>query len=356
MAWLLPPLPPTFEAALRDVRARGPEARAAAAERLARPDPSREEEAMNGLLALCQDASVGVRAAAVRSLKELGNARGMDCLLDRLDDADPLVRELAVVAIAGLGGRRAQAALCRALRSPHPEVRFQAVASYAEICELDDAAPLALFHDPDAKVRANTARSVSRLGQPAQALLREALNDEDALVRSEAALSLARMGDASGVSALRSALANAELAVEALDAIGGLGLRELSDDVATIAQAVLKPLDLKVAAARALLRVGDARGATALRELLRAFRSHARSHAVEVVGELRVKELAGELERLARRPRGADLFTLAEALAALLPESQEARAGLTWLARRTDPVGDRARSALTVFEPRAHTP
>src|SRR5438552_12152887 len=122
MAWLLPPLPPTFEAALRDVRARGPEARAAAAERLAQPEPGRGQEALDGLLSLVADPSVGVRANAVRALKELGDLGAMEALLERLDDSDALVRELSVIAIAALGGRRAEAALLRALRSPHPEV------------------------------------------------------------------------------------------------------------------------------------------------------------------------------------------------------------------------------------------
>jgi HEAT repeat protein len=347
MAWLLPPLPPTFEAALRDVRARSAEARAAAGERLAEPEPGNAERALEGLLVLASDGQASVRAAAIRGLKQLGREDAMACLLERLDDSDALVRELSVVAIGAIGGPRAEAVLLRALRSPHPEVRFQAVASYVESCEPDDAgAVVPLLRDPDPKVRGNAARSLSRFSAHAHDDLRRALTDDDGQVRSEAALALARSGDASGVAGLRTALGDPELVVEALDAIGGLGLRELSGEAAAIAQAVLKPLGLKVAAARALLRLGDARGTRALREVLRAFRSDARSSAVQVVGELRIGELAGELQRLALRPRGVDPETLVDALAALLPDSEQARVGLQTLARRLDPAGERARVAL----------
>ena len=109
---------------------------------------------------------------------------------------------------------------------------------------------------------------------------------------------------------------------------------------------MLKPRTLKVAAARALCRLHDARGVDALRDVLRAFRSDGRSYAVQVVGELAIHELAGELLRLAHRQRGVDPAVLVEALAALLPESAPARAGLTLLARRNDEAGEQARQAL----------
>ena len=66
---------------------------------------------------------------------------------------------------------------------------------------------------------------------------------------------------------------------------------------------------------------------------------------MQVAGELRVEELAGELARLARRLRGTDPEVLVEALAALLP-AEEARAGLVQLARRDDRAGEQARAAL----------
>ena len=69
MSFLLPPLPPTFEAALRDVRAQGMEARRAAAERLGKAEADQRSAALAGLLALADDKDARVRAEALSSLK-----------------------------------------------------------------------------------------------------------------------------------------------------------------------------------------------------------------------------------------------------------------------------------------------
>jgi HEAT repeat protein len=363
MSFLLPPLPPTFEAALRDVHARGVPARVAAAERLAATEPDALDRAIEGLLVLAADVDARVRAAALRAIKDIGPPAAplaLDGLLARLDDRDALVRELAVVALGAIGSERAHNVLRRALRSAHPEVRFQAVASLAEAGDASDTPALtAMLRDADPKVRANTARSLSRLGAAdsatapalrggasAHADLRALLSDTDSDVRIEAALTLARAGDASGADALRAAIDDTEYALEALDAVAALGLAELREPIALLAQSVLKSRTLKVAAARALCRLHDPRGIDALRDVLRAFRSDGRSYAVQVVGELAIHELAGELLRLAHRQRGVDPAVLVDALAALLPDSTPARAGLTLLSRRNDQAGEHARQAL----------
>ena len=52
---MIPPLAPTFDAALRDVRAQQPRFRGAAAVRLAEPPDERRDEAVQGLLTLAKD-------------------------------------------------------------------------------------------------------------------------------------------------------------------------------------------------------------------------------------------------------------------------------------------------------------
>src|SRR6185503_7859900 len=96
-------------------------------------------------------------------------------------------------------------------------------------------------------------------------------------------------------------------AFEAIAAIAALGATERADDLAKVARAFLKPLELKAAAAAALAKLGDPRGVTVLREVVRAFRSDGRTYVAETIGMLGLVELADELVLLAERPRGADL-------------------------------------------------
>jgi HEAT repeat protein len=343
----LPPLPPTFEAALRDVRARKLEARMAAAAALADPPAARRADALSGLLELAADRDARVRGAAVKALQMLGDRGALPELIARMEDGDGLVRELAVVALGSLGGRDACDALRTALRSHHPEVRFQAVVSYVEACAAPVLSALKpLLRDEDPKVRANAARSLVRFGAEARGELQRALDDPEPHVRAEAALALARLGESPDEEALRPALSDPELLPDALDAVARFELRALQEEVAALALSVLKPLPLKAAAARALLRLGDPRGVPALRGVLRAFRGDGRSYAVEIAGELQVRALVPELLRLSRWLRGTDPAALTAALSALLPLEPAARKGLERLARRDDDAGEQARQVL----------
>lgn len=348
MSLLLPPLPPTFEAAVRDVSARKVEARLAAAKRLgASSEPERRATALASLRALLSDRDGRVRAAAVEALHELADPACLDALVNKLGDADPLVRELAVIALGALPDGVALQALREATTSEHPEVRFQAVMSYAEASpEPLPAVVLSRLHDDDARVRAHAARAARELGVTAAASLRAALDDASARVRAEAALSLHACGEVAEPAALAAALDEPDLTLEALDAIGNARVSALREPVAALASRVLGPRWRKAAAARALVRIGDDLGVAALREVLTSLRGDGRSLAAQAVGELGLTELVPELVRLCRRPRGADPVVLAEALTALLPRTDAAREGLGLLARRADQAGELARAAL----------
>jgi HEAT repeat protein len=248
----------------------------------------------------------------------LGGESVVQRLMLGLADEQAHVRELAALALVELGGDHLAAMLADALASEHAEVRFQAALGCVE-------AP-----DPTRHVEVLVAL----------------LDDRDARVRKAAALSLARLGDARGGAQLGAALRDPDFALDALDALAAIGQAAQADAIAAIAQRVLIAPVLKAAAARALVRLGDERGVTALREVLRGLRGDARSYAVEAVGELQVHELAGELVRLSRRPRGTDPLTLVAALAALAPNSPQARGALETMAGRKDAAGERARELL----------
>ena len=348
MSLLLPPLPPTFEAALRDVGARKLEARVAAAKRLGdAAEPEMRVAALAGLRTLLGDVDARVRGAAVDALIELADPRAQGALIERLGDTDATVRELSVIALGALPDGVATDALRAATTSEHPEVRFQAVMSYTEACpEPLPAVVLRCLRDDDARVRAHAARAARTLGPDAVGPLRAAQDEHAVRVRAEAALSLHALGEPAEPTALAAALDQDDLTLEALDAIGAGRVVALRPLVAALASRVLGPRWRKAAAARALVRMGDELGLVALREVLTALRGDGRSLAVQTAGELHLTELMPELLRLCQRLRDADPTVLAEALIALLPRAEAAREGLAVLAQRPDRAGELAREAL----------
>jgi len=161
----LPPLPPTFDAALRDVNARAPRFRLAAAERLAAAGDGEVVQAIEALQQLLRDELGPIRAAAAVGLGELGS-EGDNALLtvlrEALRDEHAEVRQAALAAAARLdpspGWLKAH------LKADGPALRFAAVVALAEHCPgsaADAIAPLA--EDPDEGVRAAAVRCLGRL-------------------------------------------------------------------------------------------------------------------------------------------------------------------------------------------------
>ena len=348
MAWLLPPLPPHYEAALRDVTAQKPESRMAAAERLGRAEGEQKERAFEGLLKLASDEHPDVRATALAALGMLGDARGLDSLLPHLHDAHPAVREYAALAIGQIGGERAIAALRKALANSAPEVRFQAITALAELAPesaLDDILPL--LADTDAEVRSEALAVLANLAEPHLAgHFAGCLDDPSPHVRLEAALALAHMGDARGQAVLLDALTVRDRVYEVADALARIHAQAAREPLARIALAFLPAPDVRAAASAALIRLGDERGITGLRRVLRGFRSDARSYAVQLVGECQADPLVEELVRLSERPRGADPFTIVTSLAKFAARSPAARTALSKLTGRPGEIGEAARRAL----------
>ena len=295
---MLPPLPPTFDAALRDVTSSKWSARLAAAERLGHGPASRTDEATQALLPLLCDRHPRVREATLASLSQLPRVDPemdeltLEGILTTIEDAAPNVREAAVIATASIGGPRAAEALTEALQSPHPEVRFQATMGLAELVGQDAASTLMpLLHDDDAEVRMHAATAL-RLTHDRMAAdpLAIALDDPSEAVRIEAALTLATLGDRRGANRLREALRHREYAVDAALALGDLGATEATDDLARLAKArwFRSPL-VRAAASASLARWGDDRGVTSLRGLLRSTRPETRAFTQELVDRYEIR-------------------------------------------------------------------
>jgi HEAT repeat protein len=320
---------------------------------LAAPPEGREDEAKRALRGLADDPAPEVRAAALSSLGQLGDTEAFEVVLARFDDGDATVRQIALIAIGELRDARALPALMDALRDPRPEVRYQAVASLAMV-DPDGAADVLgrCVVDEDAEVRSQLAEVLGSLerGDSATAL-GILLEDPEREVRQGAAIALARIGDGRGVGALIEALDDRERCFEAAWALGELGAARARDPLARVAQSFLKPLAVKAAAAAALVRLSDPRGEPALKAVLSAFRSDARSYAAQLVGELRLASLAPEVVALTRRPRGADPMVVVEALVKLAEVSADARAELERLAGDEGEVGEVARGWRRRAEP-----
>jgi len=351
MTLLLPQLPPKWSAALRDVQARRVPARVAAATRLAQPSDEREiEQALAGLERLSTDVDARVRAAAVQALAELADARTLPLLRARLADSDGYVRELSALGLADLGWSVAAEPLLAALRSEHPELRFQALAAAAASGDPQlTAHVMRMLGDEDPYVRASAVAATRSLehADNLSAKLRAALADPDRKVRGQAGITLATFADPTGTDALLEAIDDPELALDALEAAPQLSDDRVRERLAFVAGSVLGSRLIAAAAARALARLGDPRGAHCLRELLRAFRTQGRSLAVQTIGELELVDLAPDLARLAQRPRAVDPSALVESLSRLASKAPEAAEALRQLATRSDAFGEAARS----FEP-----
>ncbi len=340
LATLIPMQRPTFEAAIRDAGSRKREARLAAADRLGSPPTGLEAEAAEALAILADDPDPAIRRTALLALGGLEDAgrAHLALVLLRFDDGDPAVRQAAVIAAGSLGGDEAAGAIRDALESPHPDMRFQAVMSVVEL-DLEDTAHLvrARLSDDDAEVRAHAAEALGKKGdEEASEALAKALDDEAPLVRYEAALALASLGDDRGAAVLREALHVPETAIAAAMALGDVRAESAREDLAAIAKRkLLSPL-MRAAVGGALCRLDDARGVAALRAAMHALRADGRGLAVQLAGELALFELAKDLATLARRPRGTDPVTLAEALGRLAHESDVARSALEEMAQSGD--------------------
>ena len=282
-----------LEAALRDLGDRDPRVRAQAADALGRVAPTEHDPAVSALVRAADDEHPSVRYAALLSLGELAAGAAVDAIAARLGDGEPLVREAAAIALGQLGpagGARAWSALEAALAAAEPEVRFQAVASLSEI-DAARAAPLvvALLDDEDGKVRAQAAAALGDAGERRHAdRLARLLDDRDD-IRHEAALALARLGDRRALPALVAGLGVADRALDAATPLASLGVGEDAVARAALGHEVERffgdPM-VKVRAAEALAKAGDARGRAHLAKAARSRRDDVRGLAQSVLSEL----------------------------------------------------------------------
>lgn len=171
--------------------------------------------------------------------------------------------------------------------------------------------------------------------QSADAIVR-LLQDPSDPVRFTAAVALASLGDSRGASVLRAGLAHPDRAFTAAIGLGDLEDHESRSALLRLAKHRWRssPI-LRVAAARALVKLGEPVGINVIRSVVRSWRIEARQYAVELVGELGLVDLVPDLARAIQKSRRRERAVYETALERLAPQSQEAEALLASL-RGTD--------------------
>ncbi|WP_394850643.1 HEAT repeat domain-containing protein [Pendulispora brunnea] len=259
---LTPPLARNLEASVRDLESTRPSTRASSIADLVRHaqgDAAVRTRAIPLLeKALASDAAPEVRSAAAVALGDLGANEALSALLVAVEDADLHVRQMALNALGEIGDVRALPRLRRALGDGRPEVRYQGIIAFCRVSQEEDDTLEALekaTSDEDAAVRyialriaeeridttakhlpppscngTRSARAASwtKLGPRA----REMLHDPARQVRVVAAIFLAKTGDDTGHEIIERVVrgqlrADKEDEREAVEIAGELELREL---------------------------------------------------------------------------------------------------------------------------------
>ncbi|MGD8605916.1 MAG: HEAT repeat domain-containing protein [Myxococcales bacterium] len=336
---MIPPLRPTFDAALRDVRAEDSRFRVAAASRLAEPPPERRDAAVRGLLALAEDPVGTVREAAFESLGVLEAKEGLSFLIEAFEDPHAGARQAAVLAAGRVAPERGADAIMRLLDDPRPEMRFAAIWTLSSLGEAHAPAVAQGLEDPDEELRLVALQCLGDLGANDYVdSMARLLDDPAHAVRFGAASALAALGDRRGASTLRAALRRSDLAFPAAIGLGDLADHDSADELRRLAQHRWRSPILRAAAARALVRLGDPLGIAVIRRLVRSWRIEARQYAVQLVGELGLTMLIPDLARALKRSRKAERPVYEATLEELASQSPEAVALLAHLRQGDHPM------------------
>jgi HEAT repeat protein len=319
---LLPPLAPRFDAALRDVTAKGGQFRHAAAKVLGDAPEGREDEARRGLIALARDADPRIRAEALLSAARLPHPDLLPLVDEAIDSFHPLVIDPALELAASLG-RDGHARITKALAAPHKDVRF-AAARAITLTPFEGAAEalLAAFPDEDDETSAQIARALGDLGvQRAGDALARALASSSRVLKSAAAFALGDLDDPRALPALVEALEHRETLADAALLLAKLGRSDAAGAVRRQADRLFVPALERALLLGALIRLGgDADAEIRLGKMLRSFFPTKRAvaaHAIVVMELGSMLPAVRDAVRRGRLPR-----SMGEAIEAQLHEAK----------------------------------
>jgi len=184
--------------------------------------------AVESLITMLEDESVGLRQEVVDELGEIGDTRAVEPLTKALKDEDEWIPGRAADALGKIGDARAVEPLIKALGDDEGRVRSSAARALGKIVDVRAIEPLIeLFDDDDYSVRSSAARALGEIGDTrAVEPLIKALEDNNEHVRTSVVWVLGTFDDDRVVEPLIKALGDENWWVRR-DASGVLG--ELGD-------------------------------------------------------------------------------------------------------------------------------
>ncbi len=243
----VPILPRTLEACFRDLGSAKAETRVSAASDLGRAaagDLANRARAIAALEKALGDEAAAVRAASAVALADLKAKEALPKLLVAIEDADPMVRQMAIVALGEIRDDRALPRLRRCLKDERAEIRFQAIIAFARIADADEAADaiVSASSDDDENVRYIALRSAEdRVGEESlrdkvTASAEKSLKDSSSHVAVAAAIFLAKAKRSDGRKLIESVILGSvrvqkEDEREAVEIAGELEMRDLQKEL-----------------------------------------------------------------------------------------------------------------------------
>ena len=205
-------------------------------------------------------------------LKDIGDFRAVEPLIDALKDPTSAVRSHSVTALGKIGGPQALPPVISALKTEAVRsaldigVCYRAIEALHRLGQTAAECLISALKHPDKAIRRKAATLLGKTGEAgAVDLLIVALNDKHPRVRSRAAHALGRVGNPAAVAPLTVALKDTEpnVRINALHALGKFGestaaalTSALADPMASVRRHAIAALE-KTGSKRAILQIEE---------------------------------------------------------------------------------------------------
>jgi HEAT repeat protein len=254
------------------------------------------ERAIREVIAASKSDDPFLRANAIEAMRSMPD-RARPLVNLGVDDPASVVRFVALMTAGELRMEHVGQAAKRRVNDPSPSVRAAAIYACMVAGEPVDPTPLATMlasRAPD--VRANAVMVVSRLGHPGaiemikeatRAPMRRASAEERAITRVQVAEAVVRLGEEESLDAIRAAAYSPfdEVKVLAILTLGRLEDKAMA--AALVPMLKNEPIEIRLAAARALGEMGEVNGLRTAIEGASSDRAPVRAQAAFALADIR---------------------------------------------------------------------